>query len=145
MLCALRLLGRSKFTQIHKVDCHLPPCRAAVAGLEGGYIYVFSFIIYFNCYRQLTYKHPFRTPRPLETHTSARHHKSACQPPHHKGAEQIEKPYCSNRSASTGFILAAFLAGTIPEITPTSVENTRAKIINCGETTVFIAPPGPNI
>ena len=89
MLCALRLLGGSKFTQIHNVGCHLPPCRAAVAGLEGGYIYVFSFIIYFNCCRQLTYKHPFRTPRPLETHTSARHHKSACQPPHHKGAEQI--------------------------------------------------------
>ena len=62
MLCALRVLGGSKFTQIHKVDCHLPPCRAAVAGVEGGYIYVFSFIIYFNCCRQLTYKHPIRTP-----------------------------------------------------------------------------------
>jgi hypothetical protein len=60
-------------------------------------------------------------------------------------AQQNEKPYCSNLNASTGFILAAFLAGTIPEITPTSVENTRAKIINCGETTVFIETPGPII
>jgi len=25
MLCALHVLGGSKFTQIHKVGCHLPP------------------------------------------------------------------------------------------------------------------------
>jgi hypothetical protein len=64
--------------------------------------------------------------------------KAPASTPHQKArrsegeGQQIEKLYCSNRSASTGFILAAFLAGTIPEITPTSVENTRAKIINCG-------------
>jgi len=27
----LRVLGGSKFIHIHKVGCHLPPCRAAVA------------------------------------------------------------------------------------------------------------------
>ncbi|MBC2697481.1 MAG: hypothetical protein HF976_05185 [ANME-2 cluster archaeon] len=32
MVCALRVLGGSKFTRIHKVGCHLPPYRAAVAG-----------------------------------------------------------------------------------------------------------------
>ncbi|MCD4765792.1 MAG: hypothetical protein K8R34_04715, partial [Methanosarcinales archaeon] len=25
MVCTLRVLGGSKFTRIHKVDCHLPP------------------------------------------------------------------------------------------------------------------------
>ncbi len=38
--------------------------------------------------------------------------------------------YCSNLSASTGFILAAFLAGTMPEIIPTNIENASAKIIS---------------
>ena len=77
MLCALRVLGRFKSTQIHNVGCHLPPCRAAVAGVGAG-TYI-SFIIYFNCRRQLTYKHPIHTPRPLETHASTRHRKTpAC-------------------------------------------------------------------
>ncbi|MRG77167.1 MAG: hypothetical protein C5S33_05315 [ANME-2 cluster archaeon] len=37
----MRVLGGSKFIHIHKVGCHLPPCRAAVAvvgapGWSGG-------------------------------------------------------------------------------------------------------------
>jgi len=44
--------GGSKLSQIYKVGCHLPPFRAAVAGL-GAAIYI-SFIIYFNCCRPLT-------------------------------------------------------------------------------------------
>ena len=63
----------------------LPP--AALTGCGGrarGAAICISYIIYFNCCRQLTNITSTLHPRTTNTHASMRHYKSACQPPHHK-------------------------------------------------------------
>ena len=63
----------------------LPPAALTGCGGRGNVSYtcLLTYILTATCSEQTQL--PFRTPGPLDSHASTRHHKSACQLPYHKG------------------------------------------------------------